>query len=242
MDVVILAGGTCPSDLAAHAGVTNRSHLTYNGKTFLEIVLEVAKAFGEPIVVTDQTLSEIRTVAPGKSFVGSLRAGLEAVTSSQFLLLTSDLPFLTTSSVQELIDKSAPRNVLNYPIIPMERCLAVFPEFKRTAIRIKEGRFTGGNAAVIDTQMMHKAMPHVEAAYQNRKRPLALASQIGPGIILKFLASKISPGVLSIASLEHAVSQLLHDPVKAIICSDPAIGTDIDTLEQFLALQRLEIR
>jgi hypothetical protein len=65
-----------------------------------------------------------------------------------------------------------------------------------------------------------------------------LALQIGVGLLIRFLlAQYLSPRLLSLAHIEQRIARILNAPVKAILTPYPEVGTDIDRLEHWLAVQ-----
>lgn len=240
MDIVILAGGKCSPELQALSGTEFRASLPIWGTTMVEIVLDAVRSVGKPILVGGPAGLAERQVEAGASFIGSLKNGLDAVKSENFLLATADLPFLTTASVTGFIDLCEMDAMLNYPIIRAEAPDPRFGNMRRTTLKLKEGRFTGGNLGLMHTELLRKNLHVMERAYSVRKKPLKLASIVGFGTLFKVIAGQIAPPLLSLRSLEEAVSRFLGGPVKAVVTPYPEIGMDIDNAEQYSILTSLE--
>ncbi len=241
MDVLILAGGKTAPELQAQTGIAERARLPFGDRTMLDIVEDAVEGIGEPIVVAHFEPKRGRRVEPGNSFVGSLESGLAAVTTDHFLLVTADLPFLTTASINQFVERSDPDVLINYPIIPVELCDQAYPGMKRTALRLREGTFTGGNAALVNTALMRQVMPLLDRAYEARKHPLRLARMVGLGTLMRLLGARIFPGSLTIPALERDLARFLKGPVKAVISRFPELGADVDNAAQYeaaLALMR----
>lgn len=199
-----------------------------------------------PVVVVGGTSSSndeggLTTIhAPaGKTFIESLSNGLAHITSESFLLVTADLPFLTKESIDDFVARCDTTKLFNYPIIPMDEARRRFPQFKRTALKIREGEFTGGNIALVNTALIRRSLPLMQQGYDNRKSPLKLATIVGLGTLFRLILGKVLPGTLPIPALEKAVGKVLQGPVKAIITPYAEIGTDIDSPEQFAELEKL---
>jgi CTP:molybdopterin cytidylyltransferase MocA len=238
MDIIILAGGHCSPELAAATGVQDRAAIEINGRTCLSIVTEALRPFGDLIIVGGPPVEDATQTPAGKSFIESVRNGLEKATSDRILISTVDIPLLTSASVQDFIRDCDP-NAINYPIIRAEDCDRAFPGMKRTTLKLKEGEFTGGNLALVSTDVMRNALPVIERSYEARKSPLKLASIVGIGTLSRLIWGKILPSSLSIPILENSISRFLGVPAHAVISKHPEIGADIDTPEQLLALQAL---
>ncbi len=242
MDVVILAGGTCDPDLAALSGVATRAELPFRGRRFVDIVLEATAPLGDLVLVGGPAGLADRQVAPGSTFLESVSSGLDAVRTEAFLLVTCDTPFLTTEGLRDFLDRCDPEAGVNYPIIPIADCEAQFPGLKRTALKMREGRFTGGNAALIRTGLMRASLPVLEQAYAARKSPLRLAGLVGWQTLLRVMVGRLSPNTLTQRTLERAVGAFLGMPVKGIVTHHAEIGTDIDDATQYSALLALQNR
>ncbi len=240
---VLLAGGRCPPDLAAAAGVDCRALLPFRGRPMAEWVLEAVRAapsVGRIVAVGDLPESLGCTVVPGGgTILGSIRNGTEALGGDRFLLVSADIPFVTPEAVEDVCRKSVESGGwFCYSIIPMRACDAAFPGVRRTSVRIREGRFTGGNITYLHRRFMEENWAKIEAAHAARKSPLRLAAMLGPGTILRLLIGQLLPGTLSLEYLEKKASRMLGASVKAIITEHASVGTDIDSLEHWQAFSR----
>jgi hypothetical protein len=240
VDVVILAGGRCPSDLAEATGVENRAELMFDGKTFAEIVLAATSPLGDPVMVGGPPGLARRQVPGGRTFVESVRNGLDAVVTDRLILATVDLPFLTEASVRDLVARSDESAALNYPVIPSAKCEEAFPGMRRTTLRLREGSFTGGNLAVMRTDLMKSALPILESAYEARKSPLRLARMVGWGTLFRVVLARAVPQTLGLRDLERSVGRLLQVTVRAVQTDFAEVGADIDNLAQYNRLTDLK--
>lgn len=239
MDIVILAGGKCPPDLAEVSGVEDRANIPFGDRTCLQIVAEALGEFGDLVVVGGPEVKGTRQTQSGKTFIESVALGLEQVKSDRMLIATVDIPCLTREAVGDFMAASDPA-ALNYPIIRAEDCEQEFPGMKRTTLRLREGVFTGGNLGLVPTETMRRAIPVLEHAYAHRKSPLKLAQLVGLDTMLRLVMGKLAPKTLTIPALESSVGRFLKIPVKAVITSHPSIGADIDSAEQYRALLALK--
>ena len=238
---VLLAGGRCPPDLAAAAGVQSRALLPFRGRPMAEWVLEALRAapsIGRIVAVGDLPESLECTVVPGgRTILESIRNGTRALGGDGFLLVSADIPFVTPEAVEDVCRKSVASGAwFCYAIIPMTACEAAFPGVRRTALRIREGRFTGGNITYVLRRFLEENWSRVEEAHAARKSPLRLAAMLGPSMILRLLIGRLAPGTLSLEYLEQKATEMLGAPVRAIITQHASVGTDIDSLEQWQGL------
>jgi hypothetical protein len=72
----------------------------------------------------------------------------------------------------------------------------------------------------------------IDAAYQARKNPLAIARILGLKFVFKAMAKK-----LSILDLERKMSQVLKCRAGAVEMNDAAIAFDVDKPEDFQLAQ-----
>jgi len=240
VDVVILAGGRCDDELRAATGAEFRAEIEIGGERLVDTVLNATRPLGEAILVGGPEGLGARQVPAGENFCDSLRKGLEQVTTDQFLLVTVDLPCLTTQALQDFIDRCEPKAGLNYPIVAIEMCDEMFPGMKRTTLKLREGVFTGGNVALMDTAMMRKAVPIMEKAYELRKKPLRLAMIVGIGVLGRVVLGQIVPKTLDLPSLERALGKFLKVPVHAVPTDFAELGADLDKADQYEIFQRLK--
>jgi len=235
MDAVILAGGRCSPELRAATGCTFRAELPIDGKPMAELVARTVREAARPLntIIVGYQVKGYPYAEAGPSFVHSLRNGLNQVYSENFILAAADLPFLEVESVQEVVAAANLEMALNYPIVRSEACAERFPDMKRTTLRIREGHFTGGNIAVANKKWLETVFPVLERAYSNRKKPMALAQQLGLGTLCRVLWGRIVPSSLPLRTLEDAASRFLKAPVRAIVTNRADVGADVDTLEQY---------
>ncbi|MCH8978596.1 MAG: nucleotidyltransferase family protein [Armatimonadetes bacterium] len=240
MDVVILAGGRCDEELAAASGAEYRADIEVHGRTLAQTVLAAARPLGETILVGGPDGLSARQTAAGENFCESLRNGLEQVHTESFLLVTVDLPCLTTEALQDFLDRCDDRAGLNYPIVLAEECERRFPGMKRTTLKLREGEFTGGNVALMQTEAMRRALPVMERAYSLRKKPLLLARELGLGVLGRVVLGQMWPQTLPVARLEKAVGRLLGVLVHGVVSVYAELGADLDRAEQYQAFCGLE--
>ncbi len=239
MDVIVLAGGRCSEELRAASGVDHRAEITVGGKRLVDTVLYAAGGVGCPILVGGPQMASVDQVPAGENFCQSLANGLAATNSDTVLIVTVDLPCLTTDSLNRFLTQCDQNAGFNFPIISKATCEKAFPGMRRTTLKLREGEFTGGNVALVSRKTMLSALPTIERAYQLRKKPLALAGLIGYGTLLKVALGQLAPHLLPLASLESAVGAFLGTTVRAIQSEDAELGADLDRAEHLAAFESL---
>ncbi|MFZ5901124.1 NTP transferase domain-containing protein [Desulforudis sp. 1088] len=191
----------------------------------------------EPVrsVFTD---SRIRVVESGDSLMENAGRGLAAERGADHVLVaTADIPLLPPEAVSDFIARCGNREADFYYTVVSERVVAQrFPEARRTYVRLREGRFTGGNIVLLRPAVFDKCRKVGEQFAANRKKPLKLARMIGAGFLLRYAL-----GTLSLASAERKVTQLIGISGRVIETPYPEVAVDVDKLSDYeLAKKVLE--
>ncbi len=229
-NAVVLGGGDPGEALAVAHGVAVKPLIELDGRPMGQYVLEALRGSGSvnhvayvgPLTPSMRGLVDLEVPDAGR-LIANLEAGLRALGEQRRVLVaTADVPLISGAMLRDVLD-AAPEAGLVYPIVRREVCEAAFPGVKRTYVKLKEGRFTGGNVFLLDPALALRFLPKIEQLLAQRKRPLALAGLIGWPVLVRLLT-----GRLSLSELERRVSAILGAPVRALISEHAAIGTDVD--------------
>jgi len=247
LPAVVLAGGRAKPELEAVIGQKVRALAVVHGKTLLAHVVDALRA-ADPersiTVIGDVPPAVGYTVRPDTGdFVSNLFAGISVYADAPYVLIaTSDLPYLTGEAVadfaQSAVEMAQQQKAdLIYPVVPVAHCYARFPGVKRTALRLREGEYTGGNLMLASPRFLLDQRVRIAGAYAARKSPLRLAAILGFGTLWRLLLSqKVSPHLLTVPLLEAQVSRVLGGEARALISAYPEIATDLDRPSDFQAL------
>ena len=246
-DVVVLAGGKNSPAMAKATGVDNRALTPIGTRTMLDYVvaaLAAAPSAGRIFVVGDVPENSSYTAVPGQdTLLENLLAGLAAAGDQERVLIsTSDIPFLTLPALEDFIRRASATGAdLCCAYVPLEVCRRKYPEMKRTAVRLAEGRFTLGNIMLVNPHFLVQHQDAVAEAYAARKSPAHMARLLGVGLLARLLGAQAAlPGLLTIGALEAAVSRVLGGGRAIGICSAYAeIGTDVDKPEDVAIARRI---
>lgn len=246
VDAVVLAGGKNSPEMAAAAGVENRALTPIGPRTMLEYVvsaLNETPSVGRIFVVGDVPRSAAYTAVAGQeTLLGNLMAGLAAAGDQERVLIsTSDIPFVTPQALEDFVHRaSATKADLCCSYVPLAACTQKYPEMKRTAITLAEGRFTLGNVMLVRPRFLMNHQEAIAEAYAARKSPVQIARLLGIGLLLRLIGSQlVSPRLLTTRALEAAVSRVLDGGRAVGICSAyPEIGTDVDKPEDVAIARR----
>ena len=237
--IVILAGGQASMDMEAATGVSNRALIKLSGKAMLLRVVEAlreSELCGEITVVGKVPPSDYYSRLPDKGdFISNVISGAVVAGEAPFLLFcTCDLPFLTGEAVTDFLTAALGKAIeggasVVYPVVPVSRCYTRFPGMKRTALKLKEARFTGGNMMLTRPQFIISQKKRIADAYRARKSPLRLANMLGWDMIFRLLVSQtFMPHLLTLPLLEKRISQLINGPARVFVSAYPEIATDLD--------------
>ncbi len=249
---VILAGGTREDKVAAAYGVPVKALAELRGRPLVSYVVQaIAEADLRPVVVATSAEAADRVqaaagasakvvVASGPRFTDTLSSGLEAVASYQRVLLaTGDLPLLTPAAVQDFLSEALATGAdIVYSTVPRSALGRILSKGRRLFVRLKEGRFTGGNLVLANQQALRCVIETVERAFAGRKSPVALAKLLSVGFVLKYLL-----GRLDIPTILRRGEQVLQCKAAVIVSSHPEVCFDIDRPEDLhIAEQALSSR
>lgn len=229
MDVLILAGARSSPELRAASGAEFRCEAEVAGTTMLDTAVAASRHVGPLVVVGPRAPEGASLVAPGASMVASLSAGLGAVSSDELTVVTADLPFLRPEHVSRFLAARPSEAHIAYPIVPVACCETEFPGLSRTGVRLREGRFTGGNVFYARREALQRGLAWLESAYDARKSPVRLAGMLGAAAVGRLAVARFWPQVLPLAWVEGLASARLGIPVRAVVLQDAAIATDVDS-------------
>lgn len=234
---VVLAGGDRDDRLALTVGAASKALVPLRDVPMGAYVATALRHAGivDRIIWVGATDATIRRLVDvelpgGRRMVDSLSLGLGAALGrsselegrARVLLVTADIPWWDADGVRAFVD-NAPNVDLVYPIVREEVARARFPDQPRTFVRVRDGRFTGGNAVLLKPRAIPPLLPVIDAAFHARKRPLSLARLVGFGTLLGLLT-----GTVRVAAVEARVEALLGVSARAFESPDAAIAADVD--------------
>jgi GTP:adenosylcobinamide-phosphate guanylyltransferase len=230
---VLLGGGSAQDPLAIAHGVASKALVPIHGHAMAWYVLQALRAAGLDHIVylgptTPEVAALVDVVLPDAgSILGNLEAGLShAPKTGRVLISTTDVPLLGQAALDDLLGRAGRElasAALIYPVVHDHDAERDFPGGKRTYVRLRDGRFTGGNLFILEPSLVGRFMPQLRVMVKNRKNPLALARTVGFGTLWGLLT-----GSLTVAALERRVSEILGLEARALITPFAEIGFDVD--------------
>ncbi|TYO96982.1 nucleotidyltransferase family protein [Desulfallas thermosapovorans] len=236
IDALVLAGSPNDGPLKECSSARYEAMIDIKGKLMVEYVVDALKKCDRidriAIVGPRRELAE-RFNGGGREVlvehVGNLTdnvlRGLGGLPGAKrVLLLTSDIPLITTRAIENFIDLCGDRQAdLYYPVVPREVVEKIYTTSKRTYVQLKEGVYTGGNIFLFNPGVVEECLPRGQKLVDARKSPLKLCRLVGLLFLIKFLMKNIS-----LQEAQKKVSRLLGIKGQVVISLYPEVGVDVD--------------
>lgn len=250
LDAVVLAGSSNDGPLREYNEVRYEALIPIGSKIMVQYVVEAllrCRQVGRVLVVGPVaelspflTRERVSIIESRGGIMENIETGLRSLPEAErTLLVTSDIPMLTTQAVNDFLELCGDMSGdLYYPIIPKPVVESKFPATRRTYVNFKEGVFTGGNLFLINPAIFEKCVENGQKIISLRKSPFGLCRLIGLGFVLKFLMH-----ALTIPEAEQKVSLLLGRIKGIVVISRyPEVGVDVDKpADLALALRTLGV-
>ena len=229
-----MLGGGGGDALSQAAGVAAKALVPFGGQPLVSYVLRAlhdCPAVDSILYVGEAApaVAEQQVLPPGETFVESFSVGVQAALAKapnrHVLVTTADLPWLRADALSDFLAAGSGAAVA-YPVVAEKTSRAQFPEQHRTFVRLRDGRFTGGNMMLLAPEVVPVLLPFVGRAYRGRKSPLALAQLFGADFIVR-----LAFGQLSLDAVERRAEKILGLPVRAVVTEHASIGADVDKPE-----------
>jgi len=253
VDVILPAGGRLSGDFARETATEIKALLRFGEETILARTMAVLKAtqrVGRIVIIGPDALKNhdatrlADTVLPeGESGPANIFRGLEWLYEAngknhaeRVLIVTTDLPFLTTESITGLLDACPTDADICVPIITREAIEACFGGKMGVYIPLRDGAWTIGNAFLVNPVALLKNRAHIESIFAARKSQFQMARLLGPVLIARFLLRR-----LAVADVVRRCEQILRCRGAAIYNCAPELAFDVDLPEEYrYAVQHLK--
>ncbi len=231
-DVIILAGEQLIKGLE-EAG--NKALCLINRKMMIEYVIDAVRAAEDikKVVVVgpkDKLSRHLNgkvdaVIDSGGNVMENVMAGIRYLKPQENILICScDIPLITTEAINDFISRSKTLNAdLCYPIVEKTVNDNKYPDMERTYVRIKEGRFTGGNIFYVNPRAVENGLLFADKLVKARKNPLKMARLLSFRFMLRLIL-----GNLAINEVEEKFSQITGIKARAIVSLFPEVGQDVD--------------
>ncbi len=169
---------------------------------------------------------EVEVIIPGDDLLANLERGLSVLPEEeQVLVVASDLPLLTQAALRDFLAGCAARQAeVYYPIIRRDVYENAYPGSVRTYLSVRDGTFTGGNAALLTPAVLRRHRELFARAIACRKHPRKLSGLLGFGFSLGLMLKKYT-----VAEIESRVQARLGLKAAAIESRFSELGYDVDS-------------
>jgi len=245
-NAMILAGSTSKGPLEIYANVENKALISINHRSVISYIIKALKNSKNinkiAIVGPEDLLSKSITdkvdkiVNCGSTIIENIEKGLKYFESEDsVLILTSDIPLITSSAIDEFTEICTERKAdVGYPIITKEKIIEKYPETKRTYIRMKEGMICGGNIALLKPEVFYQNKLLIHELFENRKAVQKYVKILGFKFVLKFLCK-----TLTFKDIEKRISEIIRYNSVAVKVSFPEMMIDLDKVSDLKLIKQL---
>lgn len=245
----VLAGARSDQDAIADAeGVPSKVFVDIAGVPMLERVLDVMAAVTEgggvhlsgperslleatPWLAERVAHGEVAWQPPEASPALSAAAVVERAFATEpppaaMLLTTGDHPLLTVATAERFVADALDTGAdVAVGLAPHAAVQAAFPDSRRTALKLADGPFCGCNLFLIRSGRGRAVLDLWRQLESDRKRPLRMAATLGSGMVLRYLA-----GRLTSASVLARLEVLTGASMAVVSVPDPDAAVDVDSL------------
>jgi NDP-sugar pyrophosphorylase family protein len=252
MDAVITAGGVPKPDelLYPYTLGKPKALLEIDGKPMVQWVLDAlsgSRRVDNVILIglTEEsgvTCSKPLTYLPNKiSMIENILGGINKVleinpSAARVLMVSSDIPAITSEMVDWEIDTTSPTDVdLCYSVIMREVIETRYPNSRRTYVKLKDVEVCGGDLNVLRTSVVSKNPEIWERLVATRKNPIKQAAIIGFDTLFLMMFRRLT--------LDEAANKLtarLKMTGRAVICPYAEVAMDVDKPNQ-LEMMRADL-
>ncbi|MFT5132992.1 MAG: GTP:adenosylcobinamide-phosphate guanylyltransferase [Gammaproteobacteria bacterium] len=159
----------------------------------------------------------------------SVEAALQEIDNNEHVLLTTaDHALLQSEMVNYFVSQSINTKAdACVGLVEYKTISDVYPEVKRTVIKLSDGGFCGCNLFTFINSKGRKLVPFWRQVEQSRKKPVKMIAGIlgVQGVLLYVL------GKLSLKSALAKVSDRLQIDIKPVLLPFPDAGVDVDTVK-----------
>jgi GTP:adenosylcobinamide-phosphate guanylyltransferase len=250
MHVVITAGGVPrPEDsLFPLTQGGSKAMLIVAGKPMLQWILDALNAtprigqiviVGIPAVETLKSEKTITFLPDHGDILNNIQAGAlnllhQDPSTQQFLVISSDVPGVTSEMINWTIDRvNESDSDLYYLVIERKTMEQRYPESKRTYLHLKDIEACGGDVNAARAPMFQSTNPLWHKIIEARKSPIKQALLLGIDTMLLILLR-----ALTMVQTERKVSKRLGINGRVILCPYAEVGMDVDKAFQYEIMQR----
>jgi len=235
MDAVITAGGRVGPPFAGIIGTTVKALAVVGGASMLERAIAAARGAGArqvAVIGGHEVRSSCghlidRFVDEAPSGSENVRRALNVFVDSEFLYLTSDLPFISALALRSFMDR-VPAGAIGMPLADADAYETRFPDAPAHAAVIGGERVANGSAFLIPARAASVIRSIAQQFFNARKNVVRMACLLGPQLLFKYALRR-----LRILDIETRAAVVLGFPAHAIRDCAPELCYDVDDLGDY---------
>ncbi len=228
---ILLAGGGADPRLAL--GLPNKAFLPVDGRAMVARVADALRgtpairsvvAVGPPALTA--LLGPSTVIVPEqRTWSDNIAAALQRLDGERrVLVIASDLPLVTSTTIERFLTRCDGEADLYYPVIPRAFIESRFPQARKTYVRLAQRAVCGGCAALFDPRVAERLRRLAARAHAARRSPWMLwAAMLGPLMLLRLAA-----GRLTIPAVEARLWSVAGVRGRAIELDAPELALDVD--------------
>lgn len=200
-NALVLAGSRGGGDpLAAYTGVADKALIEIAGRTMLSRVVAALRGAGAARImvawsspaVRDHALSlDVEAIAAAGGPSASAALGLERL-GAPLLVTTADHALLQPEWIAAFLAAVPPQADIAVLLARRDVVEAAVPETRRTYLRFSDGGWSGCNLFWLATPNAAAAITLWREVEDDRKRPWRIVRRLGPVLLLRYLAGRLS--------------------------------------------------
>jgi GTP:adenosylcobinamide-phosphate guanylyltransferase len=237
---LVLAGSRGGIDpVAAYAGVSHKGLIVLGGQTLLARVLgaldqagatRIGVSISDPdleaalvallAVLTPNADVEVLPAAAGPSL--SVRDGATAL-GAPLLVTTVDHALLRPEWVTDFMADAPADADIAVLLAPEALVRAAAPQTKRTYLAFRDGRYSGCNLFLLQTERAVQAIDLWRRVEQHRKQPWKIAALLGPVMLIRYLL-----GLMTLDETIGRIGRLAGVKAAAVRARHGLAAVDVD--------------
>jgi molybdopterin-guanine dinucleotide biosynthesis protein A len=233
----ITAGGRVDGPFAARIGTDVKALAPWRGRTLIDAALDAARAVGAKrvavvggaAVLAHCGASIDEGIAEAPTGEANLRNALATARGDALVFLTSDLPFVDGSSLEDFVARARAADVATaMAVAEVDDYARAFPGASEHTTAIGRERISGGSVFFFAAGAAPRVADVATRVFTARKSVWAMARLLGPALLARFALRR-----LTIADIEQRADRVLGLRARAIRNAAPALAYDVDNLTDY---------
>ncbi|HKW45126.1 MAG TPA: NTP transferase domain-containing protein [Candidatus Eremiobacteraceae bacterium] len=244
IDAIITAGGRLPSDVADRYGTDIKGCVRIGDESLLARTVSALRGVAAVERITLVAPEKARSEAAVDEFIvekttgeENLLAALSAARGERTIFCASDMPFISSYVLCDLLERAPEPAVVVYPIFTRDEFERAYPGGRSSFAHLADGAWTGASALVVRAAPLLQHRGAITRAFSARKSLPALAGLFGSKLMIAYLRR-----MLRVSDVEARAAGLLGGPVVAMRGADPALAFDCDDESDFVYAETLLAR